>query len=61
MLGVARRFLTARWGCTWAHAGRTWFVPNARSLWPLCAAEVLEFDDELVASVGLGDLARRAT
>jgi uncharacterized protein len=58
--GPLEEFLTARWGLHVHHLGRTWFVPNAHPPWPLRAAEVLQLDDGLVASVGLGDLARRA-
>lgn len=46
-------FLTARWG---AHVRRplgTTYVPNTHETWPLRQAEVLDLDDELVASVGL--------
>ncbi|GAA1258843.1 YqjF family protein [Pseudonocardia aurantiaca] len=58
--GPLEAFLTARWGLHIAHLGRTWYVPNTHESWPLQRAEVLELDDGLVASVGLGDLARRA-
>ena len=51
---------TARWGLHIAHAGRTWYLPNTHETWPLRRADVLELDDCLVASVGLGDLSRRA-
>lgn len=53
------RFLTARWGLHVAHLGRTWYVPNDHAPWPLRGADVVELDDGLVRSVGLGDLARR--
>jgi len=58
--GPLEQFLTARWGLHVAHLGRTWYVPNAHGIWPLRTAELLELDDELMASVGLGDLAHRA-
>ena len=53
------RFLTARWGLHVAHLGRTWYVPNVHEPWPLRGADVVELDDGLLASVGLGDLAGR--
>lgn len=53
------QFLTARWGLHVARFGRTWFIPNAHPVWPLRTAELLALDDDLVASAGLGDLARR--
>jgi uncharacterized protein YqjF (DUF2071 family) len=52
-------FLSARWGLHQRWFGRTLHVPNVHGPWPLHDAEVLELDDGLVASVGLGDLARR--
>ncbi len=57
--GPLERFLTARWGLHVEHLGRTWYVPNQHPVWPLRGAELLDLDDELVASVGLGDLAGR--
>jgi uncharacterized protein len=57
--GELEAFLTARWGLHVAHLGRTWYLPNTHVTWPLRAAEVLELDDGLVASVGLGDIASR--
>ena len=35
-------------------------MPNTHGPWPLREAEVLELDDELLASVSLGELAGRA-
>jgi uncharacterized protein YqjF (DUF2071 family) len=58
--GPLERFLTARWGLHIAHLGRTWYLPNTHETWPLQRADVLELDDGLVTSVGLGDLAGRA-
>ncbi len=55
-------FLSARWGlhvAPWWSRGRTVFVPNEHPTWPLHDAEVLELDDQLVASVGLPDLSTR--
>jgi uncharacterized protein len=57
--GPLERFLTARWGLHVAHLGRTWFLPNAHEPWPLRAAELIELDDELLGSVGFGELAGR--
>ncbi|MCX6464464.1 MAG: DUF2071 domain-containing protein [Pseudonocardiales bacterium] len=57
--GDLERFLTARWGLHVAHLGRTRYIPNAHPAWPLRTAEVLELDDGLMRSVGLGDLAAR--
>ena len=50
-------FLTARWGLHVRHLGRTFYVPNAHPPWPLRHADVVELDDSLMRSVGLGDLA----
>jgi uncharacterized protein len=58
--GPLERFLTARWGLHVARLGRTWYLRNAHEPWPLRAARLLELDDELLASVGLGSLAARA-
>ena len=55
-------FLSARWGlhvAPWWSRGRTIFVPNEHPTWPLRTAEVLELDDQLVASVGLPGLTTR--
>ncbi|KUH81315.1 MULTISPECIES: DUF2071 domain-containing protein [unclassified Mycobacterium] len=46
-------WLTARWGAHTRKAGRTWWVPNEHDPWPLCAAEIAEFDDDLVAAAGV--------
>ena len=53
-------FLSARWGLHGRWWSRTLYVPNTHGAWPLQDAEVLELDDELMASVGLGELAGRA-
>jgi uncharacterized protein len=58
--GDLEHFLTARWGLHVAHLGRTWYVPNEHPAWPLRTAEVVELDDGLRASVGLGGLVGRA-
>lgn len=47
-------WLTARWGAHTRKAGRTWWFPNEHGTWPLCAAEVLELDDDLVGAAGIG-------
>jgi len=57
--GELEHFLTARWGLHVAHLGRTWFVPNEHPAWPLRRAEVVELDDGLRASVGLGRVTAR--
>ena len=53
-------FLSARWGLHVRWLGRTLHVPNAHGRWPLREAEVVALDDELLGSVGLGELAGRA-
>lgn len=52
-------FLLSRWGLHVAHLGRTWYVPNAHPTWQVRQAELISLDDELLASVGLGDLTGR--
>ncbi|WP_396924725.1 YqjF family protein [Mycolicibacterium sp.] len=46
-------WLTARWGAHTRKAGRTWWVPNQHEPWPLQSAQVVDFDDELVAAAGV--------
>lgn len=64
-VGASRRrtplddFVSARWGLHVRWWGRTLYVPNRHEAWPLHDAEVLALDDELLASVGLGELADR--
>ena len=53
-------FLSARWGLHVRWWGRTLYVANEHEPWPVHDAEVLELDDGLRASVGLGELAGRA-
>ena len=53
-------FLSARWGLHVRWWGRTLYVANEHEPWPVHDAEVLELDDDLRASVGLGELAGRA-
>ncbi len=52
-------FLTARWGLHVRWLGRTRYVPNTHQPWPLRDVELVTLEDELLASVGLGELARR--
>ena len=52
-------FLTARWGLYTHHLGRTFFLPNEHSPWPLQRVRVLEVDDELVAAAGLPGVTHR--
>ena len=58
--GPLEHFLTARWGLHVRHLGRTRYVPNDHPTWPLRHAELLDLDDGLLASVGLGELSDRA-
>lgn len=53
-------FVSSRWGLHVRWWGRTLYVPNRHERWPIHDAEVIALDDGLMASVGLGDLARRA-
>ncbi len=46
-------WLTARWGAHTRKAGRTWWVPNEHDPWPLRAADVVEFGDDLVDAAGV--------
>lgn len=46
-------WLTARWGAHTRKAGRTWWVPNEHTQWPLRAAEIVEIDDDLMAAAGI--------
>jgi uncharacterized protein YqjF (DUF2071 family) len=52
-------FLTARWGLHVRWWGRTTYIPNRHGRWPLREAEVVTLEDDLLASVGLGELAGR--
>lgn len=49
-------FLSARFRLHTSLVGRTLRIPNEHGRWPLHDAEVLELDDDLVASVGLPGL-----
>ncbi len=57
---VLDEFVSARWGLHSRWVGRTLYVPNRHEPWPLHDAEVLELDDQLLASVGFPELADRA-
>jgi uncharacterized protein YqjF (DUF2071 family) len=46
-------FLSARWGLASRWYGRTVYAPVAHEPWRLYSAELLEFDDDLLASHGL--------
>ncbi len=46
-------FLTARWRLHLDVAGRTATVPLWHERWPLHSAELLDFDDHLIAATGL--------
>ena len=46
-------WLTARWGAHTRKLGRTWWVPNEHAPWVLRSAQLVEFDDELVAAAGV--------
>lgn len=46
-------WLTARWGAHTRRGGRTWWVPNEHDTWPLHAAEIVEFDDEVRDASGV--------
>lgn len=59
--GPLEDFLTARWGLHATGAGgRTVYWPNEHERWPLHAAALEHFDDQLLAAAGFGDLAGRA-
>lgn len=46
-------WLTARWGAHSRWLGRTLWTPNRHEPWPLCSAEVLELDDDLLGASGV--------
>lgn len=46
-------FLTARWGLHTRAHGRTVYLPNVHPRWPLHRAELVEWDDGLIAAAGL--------
>lgn len=53
-------FVSARWGLHTRRLGRTLYVPNQHEPWPLYDAELVDLRDDVLASVGLGELADRA-
>ncbi len=53
-------FLTARWGLFTHHLGRTWFLPNTHTPWPLRPARLLRLDEHLLAAAGLPGVSNRA-
>jgi uncharacterized protein len=52
-------WLTARWGAHTRKAGRTWWVPVEHKPWQLHAAEILEFDDDLLEASGVRPASER--
>ena len=52
-------FVSARWGLHTRWLGRTLYIPNTHPTWPLHDAELVEFSDGLMGSVGLPELADR--
>ena len=46
-------WLTARWGVHTRRAGRTWWLPIEHDPWLLCAADVVELDDDLLDASGV--------
>ena len=52
-------FLTARFGLHTTRLGRTIYLPNTHAAWPLVEAELLDLDDELLATAGLAGIASR--
>ncbi|WP_328995066.1 DUF2071 domain-containing protein [Kribbella sp. NBC_01245] len=57
--GPLEHWLTARWGLHVAHLGKTWYLPNEHPAWTLRSAELLDLDDGLLATHGLGHLTTR--
>ena len=53
-------FLTARWGFHESHFGRTIYCRNHHESWPLQHAELVYFNDGLLAAAGFAGLADRA-
>lgn len=50
-------FVTARFGLHTQVLGRTWWVPNTHTAWPLHRAELVSLDDSLVEAAGFPGLA----
>jgi uncharacterized protein YqjF (DUF2071 family) len=55
--GPLASFLTARWGLHQRAGGRTAFWPNEHPAWPLHAAELLAWDEDLLPAAGLPPVA----
>jgi uncharacterized protein len=55
--GPLEHFLTARWGLHQAWRGRTVYWPNDHETWPLHRAELLHWEEDLVAAAGLPGVA----
>ncbi len=55
--GPLESFLTARWGLHEAFRRHSYYWPNSHQPWPLRAARLREFDDQLLDAAGFGDLA----
>jgi uncharacterized protein YqjF (DUF2071 family) len=53
-------FVTARFGLHTRIAGRTWWIPNTHTPWPLHRATLVGLDDALVAAAGFPGLAATA-
>lgn len=52
-------FITARFGLHTRWLGRTLYIPNHHTPWPLHTAELLDLQDSLVAAAGFGGLTGR--
>ncbi|MGE2836465.1 DUF2071 domain-containing protein [Mycobacterium sp. SMC-4] len=52
-------WLTARWGAHTRKADRTWWVPIAHPMWPLCSAQVTAISDELITAAGVEEVGER--
>jgi uncharacterized protein len=46
-------FVTARWGLHNTWLGRPMYLPNEHPRWPLCRAELLHCEQDLIAAAGL--------
>jgi uncharacterized protein YqjF (DUF2071 family) len=51
--GPLEQFLTARWGLHQTTLGRTAYWPNEHPAWPLHGADLLSWDEDLLAAAGL--------
>jgi uncharacterized protein YqjF (DUF2071 family) len=50
---AAEHFMTARWGLHYAPLRRTLYLPNEHPRWSLHRAQLLDFNENLVAAAGL--------